>query len=419
MTWRLTPAEFDATRVKIGKINDRAVKRGFTGHLEVVGERVEVTRTNDLGFIETGVFFDTTITGTPPGYGGWTFLARVDVEDGGLIVSGVPGAPQVDRTNLKPGWCDHCQTKRVRRRTFVVGNDTGDQKQVGSTCVNDFLGWDGKVVLFTERDFNDDDYEPGGYRENAWSIDTILAVAWAVITQFGYVYANDYIKVPTKTMVHDLLTGYTKSFTDEELTTLRGLAPQADERAVEIREFIASDEFDGNSDYVRNLKTLVAGEYATAKQIGLLASAPQALIRHREDQVQREIEQAERDQIVNEWIGNVKDKVTLDVTVKAIRYISGQYGTTTLYTFLTDDLHVIKWFSSGKGLTKVVQADTQGQYSTATGNRFLEFGDTYEIEAVEGDQFRVTGTIKGHDEWDGQKQTVLTRVKGEPLEVAA
>lgn len=374
---RITPAEFAATQVKIQKINDRAVKRGFTGRLDIVGDEVEVTETGPLGFKVTKIMVDAHITGDPPKHDGWTFLARIDIEDGGLIVHGAPGAPQVNRDTLQPGWCDHCRTNRHRTKTFVVGGDDGTQLQVGTTCIKDFLGWDGNVVFFTDTQFDDDDdFWGGGGGESQWTIETILATAWATIATFGYNKADDLN--PTKYTVLDLLAGTTKDFDRTDLDNIRGLAGQAIGKADEIRDFILGDDFAGDSDYVLNLKTLVGGRGAGPGSIGLLASAPQAWLRHNEQQIEKAA-----DPTINEFVGNPKDKVELTVTVKAIRFIDGQYGTTTLYTMVDDTNHRFKWFASRPAL---------GQ-------------------DVEGETFRVKGTIKGHDEWQGQKSTVLTRVK--------
>lgn len=74
---------------------------------------------------------------------GWTFVARLDhANETGTIIRMVPDAgelPESYRHALSTR-CDHCNVNRFRRDTFVVRNDeTGEFKQVGSSCLKDFF----------------------------------------------------------------------------------------------------------------------------------------------------------------------------------------------------------------------------------------------------------------------------------------
>jgi hypothetical protein len=269
-------------------------------------------------------------------------------------------------------------------------------------------------VFYTQRDL-DDDFTFGGWPDQ-YDIRTVLSHAWAATVVFGFVPTSAYTGVPTKYIMDDLLNGRTNSFTTEELDKVRSIVDTADTEVDAIIEFINSDEF-GGSNYANNLKTLINNDGVDPKHYGLLASAPNALNRHREQQVQRQVEQDERDQYSNEWIGNAKDRLELTVTVKAIRYIDGQFGTTALYTMLTDTNHVVKWFASGKGLGRAVNTEREGflGYDGDGNSLYGPYTQTEWVEATEGDVFRIKGTVKGHDEWQGVKQTVLTRVVGDPV----
>src|ERR1035441_8123071 len=109
----LTDAELALTLIKISKINERAIKRGWTGRLEVLHTPVTVTETNVAGFQTTSHLHEVKISGSPPSYDGWTFLATLDWDqNAGLVVRTAPGVVSVDRTDLKPGACAHCKTDR-------------------------------------------------------------------------------------------------------------------------------------------------------------------------------------------------------------------------------------------------------------------------------------------------------------------
>ena len=88
-------------------------------------------------------------------------------------------------------------------------------------------------------------------------------------------------------------------------------------------------------------------------------------------------------QETSEWIGEAGDKLT-DLKVQLVRKYSfdGKFGTTTVYTFRTEDGDLLTWFSS-----------TFQPY---------DVNDWMKIK---------TTTIKDHNEYKGVKSTVITRAK--------
>jgi hypothetical protein len=126
--------------------------------------------------------------------------------------------------------------------------------------------------------------------------------------------------------------------------------------------------------------------------------------------VERKIKEATKaievkDEKESDYIGNVGDKITVNVTIKReIRYeIDNPYGfhswnsttTMTIYTFVDENDNVLVWKTSGC-LYKEYTAENGGE-----ARHFYKEGDTLTIK----------GTIKAHDVYKGVKQTVLTRVK--------
>jgi len=373
--WALTADELVLTRDKVAKINERAVKRGFTGRLEVVANREERTR-EVSGFTVTEIVYVTSIEGEPPSYNGWTFLASLDVIESGFIVRTAPGVESIDRDGLEPGKCDHCGINRYRKKSFIVSDGT-KQLQVGSSCIKDFLGWNASVVFITEQDLDGPISGFCGTGARYFTIESVLAVAWACVTQFGFVRSYD--TGSTRDKVSAVLDPFNKE--SRELSeAIKPLAKDAEPMAKKLREFILSDDFAGKSEYVENLKVLCSGDSVSFAHFGLLVSAPQAYARHMEKTF---IKEREKTESVNEWVGSVKEKLTLNVRIKAIRFIQTDYGTTTLYTMVSDTGHAFKWFSS-------------------TG----AFGDN-ETEEF----FTIQGTVKKHEEYNGYKSTVITRCK--------
>jgi Family of unknown function (DUF6011) len=71
---------------------------------------------------------------------GWEFLATLVHTDDGNIVRNVPGATVPPEFRDRPTWCAHCRCNRVRRDTYVVRHEDGRVMQVGSDCLQEFLG---------------------------------------------------------------------------------------------------------------------------------------------------------------------------------------------------------------------------------------------------------------------------------------
>ncbi len=79
---------------------------------------------------------------------GWRFMARIDhSNDTGNVLRVVPNAAVDNRFRTAAPNCEHCNHKRLRRDTFVLFNEeTGAYKQVGSSCLADFLGHDAAAL---------------------------------------------------------------------------------------------------------------------------------------------------------------------------------------------------------------------------------------------------------------------------------
>lgn len=378
----LTAEELSLTQAKVQKINDRAAKRGWTGRLTVEAEQVERTEENEAGIEVTKLVYLTEITGDAPKYDGWTFLAVLDWYSAGgeLITRCAPGVETgvIDRSDLREGACDHCHTVRDRKDIYLVRHEDGRTLQVGSTCLKDFMGWN-TIPAWISQDDTDDMYEslsgPGRWVD--FAVKDVLAAAWALIKRDGFRPAS--FDNATKWSVLTVLDP--RSDKDREFAQeIRPLMDEAQAQADQIRAFILSDDFKGDSEYVVNLKVACHANYVTSRAFGLVVSAPQAWARAIERDLTRKAERAE---IVNEWTGQVGDKLTVKATVKSLRFIDSGFGTSTLYTLVGDDNRLYKWFASRSVLG----------------------------EAVTGELVTLTGTVKKLDDYQGTKSTVLTRCK--------
>lgn len=381
--YRLTESQYTATVDRIAKINERATKRGLTGRITVTGTPVEVRELDPLtGLDRVSQMMDVELSGEAPRFDGWTFLATLEWDgNAGLIVRTAPGIDTIDRSQLRDEWCDHCRTARHRTMTYLVRHDDGRQAQLGSTCLKDYLGWVGSIAWLDVAEVSEE-IEAGGFGgygdPPSFGTEYVLAIAWALIKLDGYRPASSF-GATTKGSVMDVLQPPRGMSSAERasLARIHALASEATQRAAECRAWVLSDDFSGDSEYVRNLKAIAASDYVSWRSIGFLVSAPQAWAKHLERTLVREA-----DKRVSSYVGNVKDRITVAVTVAAVRFIPSTFGTTVLYTMRDDDGNVYKWFSSSGAL-----------------------GDET------GERFTIKATVKGHEEYQGVRQTVLTRAK--------
>lgn len=383
-TWTLTAGEYAATKAHIDKINARAVKRGFTGTFTLTGVPTTWMETNDAGVIVERAGITASITGTPPCYGGWTFLAAVDTlenETGAqFVVRAAPGVPEgtIDRNMLLAGHCGHCGTNRRRKNTFLVHNETtGANMQVGSTCLKDFLGWDGSPVFTREADLEGLLDGAVGTGRPEYTTETVLATAWAAVAQFGWrpsAASGD----STRAVVEAALYG--RGAKDRDVrSALAGHMQAGTLEAPKIIETLLATT--GTSDYESNLRAVLASPVVEARHFGLAVSAVPAYQRTVNG---ARAEKAKVDTFEPKWLGKPGDKVTVEGNVVTAMTVDGfAYNTTSRLVVVRTATALIKIYSAA--------------------------GWAYDVEP--GEQVTLAGTVKALTDYQGQQQTQLTRVK--------
>ena len=397
-TYRLTTAEFTRAVAKINQLNQRAVNRGWTGKVTISGERTVVANSGyplpfpDLPAGTDVVCVDTTIEGEAPCYDGWRFLAAVDslpTSDGeaNWVVRYAPGiaAGRVDRSHLRPGWCDHCKTERANRRhTFIVEHtETAEVRQVGSTCIKDFLGWSTRPVFIAAPELDTDDFGAVNAGADVFTPRTVVALALAATEVMGWVSrsaAGAYGKMSTSDLVQQCLIGRNEAAraareeVDPHLPAALNQAPTVISRLVE--------EFEGDTDdYRANLRAVLAAEVIEFRQIALACSAV-AAIKHLETAASADTEKPAQPE--REWLGQIGDAVEITGTILTAMTVDGYaYGT-------TQRLIVI---DAGPTLAKT--------YTAAS----------WAYEVGSGDTVTITAQVKQHSMWQEHQQTVIKRPK--------
>lgn len=347
---------------------------------------------------------DLTLSHPSISYGGYQFVAAVDHLEGGALVRSKPG---VELNGWRPevSECEHCGTTRRRSSTYLVQHEDGTRKQVGSSCMTDFLGvkpaglW---ALGFDPLEEAEDDrwLSGGGYSADYASDNLeVLAVALAV-TEGGRDYVSRQASqwcgsASTADAVRNQLYGESPRETAEERAKRSQIAERAEQFLADgtaAKVLAHARDMEGASDYATNMRVLAAGEHVDYKHTALLASAVSGWAR---DNDRRKVREARAAAYVPGHLAPVGEKVAGHAAViERVVYLDNDFRydgvPDTLLIMRAETGQTLKWKASGR--------------------HDLTAGDKISLSG---------GRVKEHGEYGGQDQTVLTRVKYEVTERAA
>jgi hypothetical protein len=393
ITYNIPTSNVDGFKKAIEKLHKKAIKLGVTpptvSFVDGFTRKyfVDPISGNELVF---PIFIDYTVVEVtdiePPKYAGWTFVAQIEHDnDGRSMIFKVPGM-EIDEkyfTNLD-NTCNHCNTHRRRKNTYVVRHDDGDEKRVGSTCIKDFLGHEAPTNI-AQRFANLFNYyntfssfgNLGEKYEFSISRDAFLAYTSAAIRQFGWLsrkVAAEEGGISTADRVVKHFDGIPHS-AEERLT-----AYETDNETAEKTVEWARSLDPTKSDFNYNIKTIAEKEYLKRKHYGFAAAMVYSYLRYLENQ---RIRANQTNELSSEYVGEVGVRTKFE-NVKLVNafQIDGGYGLTTIYKFIKDNKDIIVWFSTSSRVS-------------------LDIDEVYTIN----------GTVKAHNEYKGKKQTIVNRVK--------
>ena len=290
--------------------------------------------------------------------GDYQIVAELEHTDAGNILRRINNELEIPvrYRDCKP-YCEHCKTLRYRKNTFLLVDKSGDYKQVGSNCLNDYTGYDSQRIAEMCSDLSKLLNRP--VEEDEDFMDYLGSLDW------------DDLKCMANKMYQILLDrGY-----DRE-DPFRGLSDYSYDEKLEpvvdeLLKVINTDWFVDN-EYCHNIKVLLQMQWIESKHWRLLISYLWSAMRYLDSK-----------NIKNEWLGKVGDRVTFKCkSVKVLwanynRWESSYYNDVYDYTYriITTEGFIIVW-STGKEL----KADDV-----------------------------VKATIKSLDTYKDEKQTVVTR----------
>lgn len=394
LTTTVLASRADEARGRIDKANRRLARAGVPEYFTWTETKKQVTEKNHLGFPVTVDLVEFTLNRPTLCYEGWEFLAAVDIVEGGVIVNAVPGMDMANVPRPEDHRCDHCQTDRLRKYTYLLRNtESGEIVQVGKTCLELFLGVK-PTALWVLRYGIGDLYYGGGAGDGSMSNDTalpirdVLRVVWSVSeegTRFiSRAVARDREIPATADTVMDVIYG-------ARMSDPRDAAYLADRRqfantcvSEETVDMLLDLGEDVDGEYGANLRSVLDSEHVGVRHFGLLASVIAVYIRQQEATAKKKAETP----VASGFVGEVDEKIAdISGEVKVLREVMTDYGYATILIVKADDGHLLKWF--GK-----VPDEVDGQE--------LEVGQRIVITSA---------TVKSHENYQGDDQTRIVRAK--------
>lgn len=344
--------------------------------------------------------------------GDFTFIASLVAEEAGMTVHTAPGHELGGYEPAGDDHCDHCNVDRRRTRLYIVRNDTtGELLQLGHTCIELYTGFSPKglwALQFADelKGFGEDDGVGGGWSsaDRAASVNEVIALAFAYSNEGrNYVSSKVEWKRGTGAAVRTHIfqgaplrrnygrdeQSYQRDLAEYEAAVVDAARYLADEALIaDIRASVETTAAD--SDYGRNLRVILAGEFVSSKNIGFAASVVSVYAREKELAVKRAQEAAKpKAQGFLAEVGT-RIKKAFSIELSVVRQREGDFGWSTWVVGTTPEGFLVCWNASGKHDWTV--------------------GDVLKLEAA---------SVKAHENYKGNDQTIITRAKIDDFEERA
>lgn len=328
---------------------------------------------------------------------GWRFVGTIEHSEVGNIIRAIdnelePLIPSKYRTIGQE--CEHCHHIRDRKDTYLVYNEeTKEFKQVGKTCLQGYTGGlDANVCAQmaqfvhtvedakTSSDEFDEIYQNflrSYARGSTWyglPTEEVKRISYAQVKK------NGYIPQVTPKVIGEYLFGINMNPKAKE----EEIEPATDAEINEMDEWVKT--INAEYGYMANAKVAWTKTYAEYRDVALIASLVSVFFKARGEEVKRAAEIKAK---TNEYVGNIGDRITI-TSIKSVRVLYVKDGKkysyyapdVVVYEIIDNDGHTYIWSSSGN---------------------FLE-DDADNIQSI-------VATVKDHKDYNGIKQTVITRGK--------
>lgn len=361
--------EFNA---RLAVLNKRAAKLSVAPVTYEITDRFTVKRSDDQTLTPVNIERVTLdITGSIPRLpGGWKAIGVVTHEQAGNLLTDLRTPPEdgngwtlaeatrvENYRNAGPD-CDHCNVRRNRSKTIILESDTEGVRQVGSSCLVDFLGYgyNPEDLIGFSSDAAALDGPFSSYREEVESA-SYLAAAAASIRVHGWIAKSANVQAPADTTAS--VAWYVATGTLPRPQYSRGVQINKDDieyvARVEVndsdRQVAAVAQAWGRAlpvdsvDYLGNLRVVASQDFVAVKHIGLLASLITASTRDADRAARQAAKAAKQTAPVPE----TDERIVIEGVVKSIAEKANDFGVRWVFT-VEDDRGFRVWGTIPKAI---------------------------------------------------------------------
>lgn len=355
---------------------------------------------------------------------GWKFIASIDHLPNGNIIRNISGADLPEKFRTAKGYCEHCRTDRRRKSTYVVYNKEEGFKQVGKSCLFLYTGLDLSKIASAMDIWNyihtysemsgegyDEIYECSRYKCTSCDAREVLALAWKLISIFGYAKKGSNISTISRySEAEDYLNGYMKRYREKEYRKYKEFVETNNIQFFTKEDYEMADkviawvmEQKVTSDYINNLNVIFSNFeeydkkdstgkiqhykhcYMENKYIAIVISSITAYNKAMGIKAEKELKHL-KEKSESKYVGKINKKISF--VIKDISVITswetcfGYYPVTNfLYKIIDENNNIFTW------------------KTTKQPNKVLK------------PQATLIGTVKEHKEYYGVKQTELQKCK--------
>lgn len=321
--------------------------------------------------------------------GGWQLAGVIDHSEG--LTRGVPGTDlelilshYVERGPV----CDHCHTSRDRSETFILYTLEGEEvKQVGRQCLGLFLGMDAEQALrqvqLASETLEFDEEWTGAPKSKGYDLGHFLTHAACMIRTAGWrsrTTAKENGQPATADMTIDNMSNQFYKRKGQRFGEPLWIDPNEADGYLANQVVVwleGLSKRNGLSDYMVNLAQIGKNGFCTDKSAGYAASAINAYLKEKEEFV-KQAEKVKSSGVGAEWVGEIGGRITLNASKVSSAGFDTQFGHTFIHKFIAEGGLVLVW-------------RTQNE--------------------LDNGRYSLTGTVKKHGEFRGERQTELTRCK--------
>lgn len=303
--------------------------------------------------------------------GGWQFWATLQRLGDDVIVAAPEGhtVPVEFRSAERADRCDHCETDRRRKDTYLLRSEAGEFWIVGRNCLQDFIGKNRDALAlaaFFENwlviclDLENEDYGGEGYggsRPDWTKLDRVMPLAASDVLVRGYVSR----KTSEQSAEERRFKEATSSAVSFTLCPPLNLSAEDRKKLIKITDagrelgtkalVWAIETFAGRdpgelSDYEANIRAIVRAPEGVIqnRHVGYACSIVPCYQRAMSELRERQERQK------SEYVGMAGEKLVRELTLVRISACETQYGISHLHIMKDVDGNLFKWFSSGEAI---------------------------------------------------------------------